>query len=91
MDHTPGKCDVCVPGKTCPLCSDDTLCVVCKSFNDSRPTTCPGVPMSKEHMQQVFDGKLDYTHGQWEPPCWHCQRLRGEPHEDDCLVRGNGK
>lgn len=45
----------------CQFCDGGLFaCTICNGFEGSVPTDCPGVPMTEEQADAVYDGKLDY-------------------------------
>lgn len=46
---------------------DDGLlyCEICNGAEGSLPTNCPGRPMTVEEGDLVYEGKLDYSDGEW--------------------------
>ena len=42
-----------------------SLCAVCKGFEGSLPTHCPGEPMDGNLQTDVYVGEINYVDGQW--------------------------
>jgi hypothetical protein len=48
-----------MPG--CQFCDGGLFsCTACNGFEGTLPTDCPGVYMTEEQADAVYDGKLDY-------------------------------
>lgn len=41
-------------------------CHVCRGFEGSLPTECPGRRMTSGEQERVYAGVLDFKNGQWE-------------------------
>ena len=73
-DHTEYVCDGNhIPGR-CMFCDGGLFaCSVCDSFEGATTTQCPGVKMTGEQADMVYNGELDYRHGQWiEAESFYC-------------------
>jgi hypothetical protein len=61
----------CDPDLHCNICDGGlSLCMICGGAEGALPTHCPGVKMTSDQIELVYDGKLDYIEGQWvkNPP-----------------------
>ena len=63
-------------------------CRVCRGFEGSTPTECPGVAMSSEVGDLVYAGSIDYREGRWQKPREHRVPIQAEPRKcADCGIR----
>lgn len=54
-----------VPG-SCMFCDGGLgLCTICKGFEGTLPTQCPGVAMTEDEQELVYRHYLDFKDGQW--------------------------
>jgi hypothetical protein len=66
---------------------DDGLahCMVCGGAEGSMPTECPGVRMTPEQEQAVYDGRLNYAMRQWWVPLASTAHLSICASQDDTM------
>lgn len=69
-DHeyaTPETCS-CTSDLNCPICNGGlTMCRVCGLAEGSLTTECPKYLVSSELTDVIYQGKIDYRFGRWEP------------------------
>lgn len=50
----------------CPICDGGLAsCTVCRGFEGSLPSECPGQPMNEATQDSVYNDALDFRGGQW--------------------------
>lgn len=53
-------------GWSCMWCAGGlSYCTRCGAFEGATPSECPGVQMSYEQSDRVYEGIIDYRFGQW--------------------------
>ena len=66
MDHVYYKCPPGCTNLSCMFCVGGLGgCTVCKAFEGTLPTECPGTPISEEDQQLIYKASLDYRAGKW--------------------------
>lgn len=72
--HTTYVCPGGHEGAHCQFCDGGLFaCSVCDSFEGATTSACPGRKMSGEEIDAVYQGRLDFQHGQWiQAPSRHC-------------------
>lgn len=66
MDHTWFKCEQPCHNSYCQFCEGGLgLCTVCKAFEGSLTTECPGHVVTEEDQQLVYTSVLDFKDGHW--------------------------
>lgn len=70
MKHTKYICKGGHDYPGCIFCDGGLfLCTVCKGFEGTLPTDCPGVKMTEGQSDAVYAGMLDYREGRgWVKP-----------------------
>lgn len=52
--------------QSCMFCDGGlSACIRCNAFEGATPSECPGVPMTRDQSDRVYDGIIDYRFGQW--------------------------
>lgn len=59
---------------TCYTCRHELFtCSVCGASEGELPTDCPGVQMTTDQKEAIFQGDLNYKDGEWiEKPTVYC-------------------
>ncbi|QOR55633.1 MAG: hypothetical protein VM34scaffold347_44 [Phage 66_12] len=66
----------------CLLCRGNLFfCTVCGAFEGAVPDECPGVTMTEQQFNLVYEGKLNYRGGRWVEECC-ATRKPALQHED---------
>lgn len=53
-------------GATCMFCAGGlAACSRCDAFEGATPSECPGIPMTGDQSDRVYEGIIDYRFGQW--------------------------
>ena len=68
MKHTKYECKC--NRAYCQFCEGGLFsCTVCRGFEGSLPTDCPGTQMTEEQEKNIYAGQLDYREGKgWCTP-----------------------
>lgn len=86
--HEPGYHDHDEGHRPCIFCDGGlSACSVCNAFEGAWPDECPGVRMSSEQIEAVYDGTLNYRAGEWQQEC--CQVMR-PVHDQDAFMTEQG-
>jgi hypothetical protein len=64
----------------CMFCDGGLFrCTICDSFEGATTTQCPGRKMSKDEIDRVYAGVLDFREGEWvNAPSGSCSSHYGE-------------
>lgn len=64
--HVLAKHENCRVEGNCPICDGGlAFCVVCKGFEASLPTECPGRPLDAAEEAEIMAGAINFRAGKW--------------------------